>query len=107
MYPGGTEVDADGIDQDCNGFEIGGPEEVVFDWSADRCEDLDIPDLPARAFRDQNGQVQLISSHHSVRRFLGPDLNNLTHDCSIVMTSHYDSDPSMFNDVEWIGATYT
>lgn len=106
-HPGGIEINADGVDQDCNGFEVSGPEEVVFDWSTDRCEELDIPDLPARAFRDQNGQVHLISSHTSVRRFLGPALNDVTHDCTVVMTPHFDADPSMFNDVEWIGATYT
>lgn len=107
VHPGAIEIDADGVDQDCNGFEIRGPEELVFDWSVDRCEDLDIPDLPARAFLDRSGQVQLISSHATVRRFLGPDLNDLTHDCTVVMTSHHDPDPGIFNDVEWIGATYT
>jgi len=107
LNPGADDIDADGIDQDCNGFETSGPEEVVFDWSTDRCDDLDIPDFPARAFRDNSGQVQLISSHMTVRRFLGPDLDHLSHDCIVVMTSDYDPDPGMFNDVEWIGATYT
>jgi len=107
VHPGGTEIDADGVDQDCNGFEISGPPELVFDWSSDRCEDLDIPDLPARAFRDKDGQVQLISSHANTRRFVGPDLDNVVRDCTIVMTSHFDPNPSMFNDVEWIGAIYT
>jgi hypothetical protein len=107
VHPGGIELDGDGLDQDCNGFEIGGPPEVVFDWSTERCEDLDIPDLPARAFRDNNDQVQLISSHYEVRRSIGPDLENLVHDCTVVMTSHEDSQPADFNDTEWIGATYT
>ena len=107
VNPGGTEIDADGVDQDCNGFEISGPDEVVYDWTTDRCEDLDIPDFPARAFVDSSGQAQLIASHNHPRRFLGPNLNNLTHNCDIVMTSHHDADPAMFNDEEWIGATYT
>ncbi len=107
VHPGGTDLDGDGIDQDCNGFEISGPAEVVFDWTTDRCEDVDIPDFPARAFRDHTGQVQLISSNHKARRFLGPDLDNVSHDCLPVMESHLDPDPAMFNDIEWIGATYT
>ena len=107
VNPDGTDLDGDGIDQDCDGFEISGPAEVVFDWTADRCEDSDIPDFPARAFRDSNNQVQLISAHDQTRRFVGPNLDMLSHDCDIVMTSHHDPDPAMFNDQEWIGATYT
>ena len=106
-HPGGTEVDADGIDQDCNGFEISGPPELVYDWSSDRCEDFDIPDLPARAFRDQTGQVQLISAHATARRFIGPNLDNVVRDCTVVMSPHFDPDPAMFNYAELIGATYT
>ena len=104
-HPGGTEVDADGIDQDCNGFEISGPEEVVYDWTIDRCEDLDIPDLPARAFRDQDGQVQLISSHANTRRFVGPDLDNVVRDCTIVMTALVDPEPRLFIDGGWVGGS--
>src|SRR3954470_7091878 len=40
-----------------------GPAELVFDWTTQRCEDLDIPDLPARAFRTADGQAHLISAH--------------------------------------------
>ena len=107
VNPAGTDLDGDGIDQDCNGFEISGPAEVVFDWTTDRCEDSDIPDFPARAFRDHTGQVQMISSNHEARRFLGPDLDEVSHDCHKVIVSHVDPDPAMFNDYEWIGATYT
>jgi hypothetical protein len=88
-------------------LRVVGEEEVVFDWTTDRCEDLDIPDLPARAFRDDSGQVQLIAGHATNRRNIGPDLNNLTHECGIIMESDEDPDPAAFNYWEWIGATYT
>ena len=48
-----------------------GPPQTVFSWAKDRCEDLDIPDLPARAFRDAQGRVQLIAAHYINRRFIG------------------------------------
>jgi hypothetical protein len=84
-----------------------GPPQVIFDWTTDRCADPDIPDLPARAFRDAEGRAQLISADDINRRFVGPDLDHLTHDCSIVLGSDSNSDPAAFDDREWIGATYT
>jgi len=84
-----------------------GPAEVVFDWTVDRCEALDIPDLPARAFRDADGNVQLISAHLSSRRLIGPTLGEVARDCDPVMLSTHDGDPSMFSDNEWIASTHT
>ena len=40
-----------------------GPEVLVFDWSANKCEDNDITDEPARAFRDDTNKVQLMTTH--------------------------------------------
>ena len=37
-------------------IEVSGMEEVVFDWTNDRCEDENIPDIAARAFRDAEGR---------------------------------------------------
>ena len=91
----------------CNEIEIAGLPEVVFDWTDDRCEDSDIPDLSARAFRDDKGQVQLIASHYKTYRKIGPSLDDLTHQCQAVMHSGRNADPSLFNDSEWVGATYT
>lgn len=84
-----------------------GPEEIVYDWSYDACDPEDIPDLPARAFRDADGQVHLIAAHIRSRASVGPDLNHLTHQCDILMNSDHDGDPSHFNDNEWIAAPYT
>jgi hypothetical protein len=84
-----------------------GPEETVFDWSTMACEDADIPDNPARAFRDALGRVQLIASHWTVRRMIGPSLDQLQHDCTPVMYSHGDPDPSNYEDREWLMSTYT
>jgi hypothetical protein len=87
--------------------KITGQKEVVFDWSQDACEPDDIPDTPARAFRDAQGRVHLIASHYTNRRMTGPDLDHLTHDCGVIMSSHYDPDPATFDDREWIHSTYT
>src|ERR1700752_4481838 len=42
--------------------KVVGPEQPVFIWTRDACERLDLPDAPARAFRDASGQVQLIAA---------------------------------------------
>jgi len=80
---------------------------TVFNWKTERCEANDIPDLPARAFRDASGAVQLISTHYVNRRFFGPDLDHLSHPCDVILRSDFDADPSSFNDHEWLAAPYT
>jgi hypothetical protein len=87
--------------------EITGLEETVFDWSQSACAPDDIPDLPARAFRDAQGRVHLIASHYTNRSMTGPDLDHLTRDCSVIMASHYNPDPATFDDREWLSSTYT
>ena len=84
-----------------------GTAETVFDWTTDRCESEDIPDLPARAFRDNNGKVQLIATHFKNRRMIGDDLDSVEKNCNIILDSDHDPDPAMYNDNEWINATYT
>ena len=87
--------------------EIVGPEETVFDWSRDACEPRDIPDAPARAFRDARGRVQLIASHYVNRREVGPDLDRVDHRCEVILRSGYDPLPRNYSDREWIAAPYT
>lgn len=87
--------------------EVSGPEEVVFDWTNDRCEDENIPDIAARAFRDADGMVQLWIGHYVNYRMIGPDLNQVEPDCTLLMRSDFDPDPSKFNDSEWLAAPYT
>jgi hypothetical protein len=94
-------------DADTGGVKIAGPEEVVFNWTNDRCAMWDIPDAPARAFRDADGKVQLIATHFINRRMVGDTLNSVKQDCNIIMDSHKNPDPSQFNDREWISSVYT
>jgi hypothetical protein len=88
-------------------LEIAGPEEVVFDWTTDRCDDEDVPDLPARAFRDADGNVHLFATHYIWRRAVGPTLDSLRHQCQVLHRFHGNPDPAAFDDREWLAATYT
>jgi hypothetical protein len=89
------------------GVRITGPEQIVFDWRTSQCSPDDYPDLPVRAFRDADGQVQLIFSHYINRRMVGPSLDALTHPCDVVMASNNDPNPANFNDREWLAAVHT
>lgn len=88
-------------------LRIIGDEEIVFDWTDDKCEPDHIPDLATRAFRDATGQVQLITSHYVNYRMLGTNLNNLKADCNPIMASKRDPDPSQYTDAQWIAAPYS
>jgi hypothetical protein len=96
-----------GVPSGLESIVIAGGEQVVFDWSKDACEPRDIPDAPARAFRDAAGRVQLIASHYVNRRDMGPDLGHLSHRCELIMGSDFDPLPENYDDREWIASTYT
>jgi hypothetical protein len=88
--------------------EITGPEEVVWDWSEQQCEPENIPDIAARAFRDGDGQVQMILGHYVNYRMIGPSFDELVTDCSgPILRSDFDPDHTRFDDSEWIGSPYT
>lgn len=87
---------------------VTGPEEVVWDWTTDRCEDAHIPDIAARAFRNADGELNLTISHWDSYPMVGTTFDDLVTDCSRrQLTSDYDPDPAAFNDSEWIGSVFT
>lgn len=88
-------------------LKIVGEEEIIFDWTIDKCEPEHIPDLAARAIRDASGNIQLIISHYINYRMVGPDFDSLESDCNPIMKSEYNADPAAYNDSEWIAAPYT
>jgi hypothetical protein len=60
---------------------------AVFDTRKDSCEQIDIPDAAARAFRDYKGTIHLIASHYVMRAGLGPTLETVKHNCQIAHQS--------------------
>ena len=86
---------------------VTGQPEVVFDWTTQKCAEMDIPDGAARAFRDAQGRIQLIASNDVPRRMVGTSLDALSRQCEPVMTSHRDPRPEAFDDSEWLSSPYT
>jgi hypothetical protein len=83
-----------------------GPPQAVFDWGESACEPMNYPDLPARAFRDFEGNVQLLISHFANYRLRGPSLDQLAIDCEPVLRSHRSASPRRFQDREWIASIF-
>jgi hypothetical protein len=86
--------------------EVIGPAQVVFD-TREGCEQIDIPDAPARAFRDDRGVVHLMATHYVARAMIGPSLDHLKHDCRVIYRSPQDSDPSHFRYKNWLFSFYS
>ena len=85
-----------------------GAKEVVFDYTTDRCEYLDLPDQPARMVRAEDGSLVLLDGNaprHYVSR--GPDFNSLKRDCSrpaLVSTDLWA--PQSYENQEWLWVIY-
>jgi hypothetical protein len=87
-------------------LRVAGEVETVFSWTRDRCADDDIPDAPARAFRDGAGSVHLIAAHWRNRALTGPGLDAVRPDCRILFEAGGDADPAAFDDRVWLAAFY-
>ncbi len=84
-----------------------GPAVAAFNTAKDSCEQIDIPDESARAFRDYKGTVHLIASHYITRAGLGPTLETVKHNCQVVFNSARDANVADFNDYTWLSAFYS
>jgi len=80
---------------------------AVFDTSKDSCELIDIPDAPARAFRDYHGTVHLVASHYIMRQSLGPTLATVKHNCDVAYNSHHDPNPAHWDDSTWLDSFFS
>lgn len=84
-----------------------GPPTTVFSARRDACDGADVPDAPARAFREASGAVALFGMHYRNRALRGPDLDHLKIDCTVVLDSAGQADPAAYDDRSWITATWT
>jgi hypothetical protein len=86
-----------------------GPEVMVYDWSVSKCEDNDITDEAARAFRDDTNKVQLMVTHFVNYRWIANSTldSSYTHPCTKTMSSNNDSNPATYNSKEWLASPWT
>ena len=81
--------------------------ETVFRWQTDRCSPNDIPDAPARAFRDASGLVHLIAGHDVNRAFVGPTLGDAKFACDVLLEGRHADDPQQYDDRVWLAGFHT
>ncbi|WP_448952428.1 hypothetical protein [Labrys neptuniae] len=83
-----------------------GPAVAAFDTRKEACQQIDIPDAAARAFKDDRGTIHLIASHYVTRAGLGPTLETARHNCQIAFQSSRDGNVADFNDYTWLNSFY-
>lgn len=81
--------------------------ETVYRWATQRCEDADIPDSPARAFRSADGRVTLFAAHYNNRPFTGPSLDRVAPDCGLGGQASMDPAPARYDARIWWQSFYT
>ena len=86
---------------------LDGSRVAVFDTAKDSCEQIDIPDTQARAFRDYKGTIHLVASHYVMRASLGPTLESVKHNCQVAYNSRHDGKPENFDDATWLNSFYS
>jgi len=85
-----------------------GPEEIVFRYTSDSCELLDVPDVPAHAVRLADGTLMLADGD-APRNFamFGADFSSLKRDCAApTLVSDDDHNPDTYDNQEWIHSVY-
>lgn len=85
-----------------------GPEETVFQWGTDRCEDLDLPDVPAHVVRLADGTLVLIDGDApNYYASFGADFSSLQHSCvQPALVSGDNWYPETYDNWEWLHSIY-
>ncbi len=90
---------------------ITGGEQTVFNWHADHCSKMDFPDVPAYAFVDKDGKVQLLASNANGNyRMIGSSLGDVKRDCERPVLSsnpNKNAPPQAFDNRMWLTAPWT
>jgi hypothetical protein len=86
---------------------IAGPEQTISAGAAAPCDSSDLPDAPARAFRDAGGEMVLFAPNYPNRAYVGPDLAHLVKDCRVRFSAAGSADPLLLDDRTWLHAFHT
>jgi hypothetical protein len=87
-------------------FTLGKPQ-IVYDYSTERCNVMDLPDVTVRAVRMADGTIALYSGN-APRAYasFGPDFDSLVRSCVPTLVSADDSTAPSFTNQEWLSTVY-
>lgn len=88
-------------------ISLSGPETVLFDTAKDSCDPSHLPDAPARAFRNDKGEMVLFAPNFRNRAFIGKNLESLNKDCQSRFKAAGKANPGLLDDRTWLHAIYT
>lgn len=71
-----------------------------------RCDDVDIPDASARAFRSASGAITVFATHYVNRAFRGSNFSTLSKQCRISYEGSLNVDSASFDYKTWIASTW-
>lgn len=81
-------------------------ETVVYDYLASRCHASDHPDMPPRAWQNNQMTTILAANNFDYRTNSGSSLDGLTHNCAVGYTSQRDEDPARHSYLDWVISPY-
>jgi hypothetical protein len=85
----------------------GSEAEIVFDSAQKHCDENDMPDVNARAFRDASGDIVMFALYDSNHALRGKDIDHLAIDCHASLESRADPNPAHYDDRNFLTATWT
>jgi len=97
LPPGKAAVAGDAVT-----FTVSPEPEVVYSYQRQRCDNLTIPDSPARAYRREDGSIIMIAAHFNNRFLEGSDFDHLSPNCAVQSKGSESADPAEFDDRFWI-----
>ncbi|MCC9621445.1 hypothetical protein LPB41_07025 [Thalassospira sp. MA62] len=86
---------------------VSGPETIIFDSDVTGCDNHHLPDSPARAFRNDRGEMVMFAPNFQNRAFVGYGFNSLKPDCDSRFMAAGKANPELLDDRTWLQAIYT
>src|ERR1700680_1893402 len=85
-----------------------GPEETIFKWSTDHCEQFDLPDVPAHVVRLSDGTLAMMAAAAPRNHIMfGADFSSFHRDCAESgLVSDDNFYPDTYDNQEWIHSIY-